>query len=141
MSKWLLVAPLAVALGGGCFSRSGGVENETRVDLTFPETDIFDTPTKLWDACEKDNGAGAARFTEQYVEVTGKVRKVVPEKAMIVLETPSPTAGIVCLFPTMENVSKTNVGDVVRMQGLFKARPKPGTDIGLDDCKMWKPKQ
>ena len=100
---------------------------------------VFDT-TKFWNECEKDNGAGAGRFTEQYVEVTGKVRKVAPERGLIILETPSSTAGIYCSFPTSEKVASTKEGDLVRIQGVCKSRGKAGTDIGLDEGKLWKPK-
>jgi hypothetical protein len=72
--------------------------------------------------------------------VTGKVRKVLPDKAVLILETPSQTAGIYCSFPSKELIASTKAGDQVIIQAEFGEHPKVGTDITLNGCKLRPPK-
>ncbi len=111
-------------------------------DIGYPvsQDNVFSSQ-QLWDEYARDNTAANRRFTDSFIEVSGKVRTVITDKKLaVVLETPSSEAGIVCLFPVKDYFEGVKVGDQVTIQGEGCARIAVNTDVELNICKI-KPKK
>jgi hypothetical protein len=111
-------------------------------DIGYPVTpDNVFTSQQLWDEYARDNIAANRKFTDSFVEVSGKVRTVITDKKLaVVLETSSSEAGIVCLFPVKDYFDGVRVGDQITIQGEGCARIAVNTDVELNICKI-KPKK
>jgi hypothetical protein len=93
-------------------------------------------------AFAKNPKDAAAKFHEDvYVELSGKVRKVLsdPKKAVVLLETPSATQAVECQFTTREEIEGLKAGDQVTVQGEAHAPPAKGGEkenVKLGMCKL-----
>jgi tetratricopeptide (TPR) repeat protein len=106
-------------------------------DYPVDPKNVF-TAEQLWNEYGKDNALASKKYTEVFVEVSGKIRKVVPDKNLIVLETPSATSGIACLCISKEQVDGLQTGQDVTIQGEGSGRGKVTDDIRLGSCKVRK---
>ena len=118
-------------------SVEAAAERGRKAMYTVPQENVF-AADQFWTACEKDNGAGLRKYSEQYVELTGKVRSVNADKGVIVLETPVPQYGINCSFQFKDDMTGVKPGDQVTIQGECGTRPKPGTAVPLLGSKLKK---
>jgi hypothetical protein len=99
------------------------------------------TAEELWAAYAKDNVAAGKKYDEQYLEVSGKVKKVLNTKAAVgfVLATSHSSLGVECLLLQREDLEGVKEGDVIAVQGVGGVRAKIDQNVQLGQCKL-KPK-
>jgi tetratricopeptide (TPR) repeat protein len=96
------------------------------------------TSDVLWDQFAKDGEGCNKKYEEQYIEVSGKVSKLINTKQSmaIVLATPHPTFGIQCRLLQREDFEGVKEGDSIVIQGQSPYRQKADQNIVLSISKV-----
>lgn len=115
-------------------SLASAVSTGQKAPYTVPPGNVM-SAEQYWNEFAKDNTAAGKKYADQYVELTGKIRKVNIERAQVVLETPSSTNGITCGFLSKDLVEGLKPGDPLTVQGEAVARAKATDDVSLGMCK------
>jgi len=105
-------------------------------DLPVAAENVF-TADQFWATCTKDNGAGN-KFKDNFVQVSGKIKKVLADKGHVYLECPSTTNSIVCSFGSKEDVAGLKAGEDVTIQGEGGGGGKANTDVMVIVCRIKK---
>lgn len=95
---------------------------------------------ELWAQFARDDDAKKAgdKFDEQYVEVSGKVKKVIntKDKVAILLAAGSGSNGVECRLLKKEDLEGVKEGDEVTVQGQSPGRQKNEPHVTLGICRV-----
>ncbi len=86
----------------------------------------------------RDSAGSAKKYDEQYIEVSGKVRKVMNTKTSIgfVLATSHEKLGVECRLLQREDLDGIKEGDQITVHGSGASRPKPDHNVVVGICKV-----